>query len=137
MPNQIKIILVDDHKIVRESWSLLLNQVPGFSIVGECANGMEAIEDAQKLLPDVMLIDINMPFYNGFETARIISQKTPTVKIIGISINDLPNYALKMIKSGAKGFVTKSSPLHEVVAAIKEVYGGHQYICQEIKNQMN
>ena len=137
MTNEIKIILVDDHKIIRESWSKLLKQIPGFSIVSECTNGMQAIEDAEKLLPDVMLIDINMPAYNGFETARIISKKNPSVKIIGISINDLPNYALKMIDSGAQGYVTKSSPLHEIVKAIKAVFGGHQYICEEIKNQMN
>ena len=135
--DKIRIILVDDHKIVRDSWSMLLRQTPGFSLISECENGIEAIEKAQQLLPDIMLIDINMPSLNGFDTTRMITEKVPSVKIIGISINNQPNFAVKMIASGAKGYITKGSPLPEIIKAIKEVYEGREYICHEIKNQMN
>lgn len=135
--NQIRIILVDDHKIVRESWSLLLSQTPGFSLIYECENGSQAIEQAQKLIPDVMLIDINMPNLNGFETTRTITEKNPNVKVIGISINNQPNYATKMLQSGASGYITKSSTLQEIVKAIHEVHEGRQYVCEEIKQRMN
>ena len=136
MPD-IRIILVDDHKIVRESLSLLLKQTPGFSLISECENGLEAIKKAQELLPDIMLIDINMPAINGFETTRTITEKTPSVKIIGISINNRPHFVTKMLDSGAKGYIMKGSPLQEIVKAIKEVYEGRQYICKEIQRQLH
>ena len=129
----IKIIMVDDHKVVRESWSMLLKQTPGFSIVAECENGIQAINEAQSLLPDIMLIDINMPAINGFETTRVISEKCPSVKIIGISLNNQPRFATKMLEAGAKGFVTKSSPLSEIIKAIREVHEGREYISEELK----
>ena len=135
--NEIRIILVDDHKLVRDSWKILLSQTPGLLMVSECENGYQAIEHAQKFFPDVMLIDINMPNINGFETTRTIIEKNPNVKVIGISINNQLNYATKMLQSGASGYVTKSSPLQEIVKAIHEVHEGRQYICEEIKSRMN
>ena len=134
---QIKIILVDDHKIVRESWSMLLNQTPGFSVIAECENGIDAIEKAVELKPDIMLVDINMSSIDGFETTRSILLKNPLVKIIGISINNQPNYAIKMLDSGAKGYLTKSSPLNEITTAIEEVYKGNTYVCEEVRKKMN
>ena len=134
---QIRIILVDDHKIVRESWSMLLNQTPGFSVIAECENGTEAIEKAQQLSPDIMLVDINMATMDGFETTRQLVEKNASVKVIGISINNQPAFAIKMLNSGAKGYVTKSSPLNEITKAIREVHEGRQYICEEIKKRMN
>ena len=133
--DSIKIIIVDDHKVVRESWSMLLKQTPGFSIVAECENGIQAIEEAQRLLPDIMLIDINMPAINGFETTRVIAEKCPTVKIIGISLNNQPSFAIKMLEAGAKGYVSKSSSLSEIVKAIHEVHAGGQYISEELKTE--
>lgn len=135
--NKIRIILVDDHKIIRESWSMLLNQTPGFSVIAECKNGEEALEKVTNLVPDIMLVDVNMSDMDGFETTRKILEKNPAMKVIGISINNQPGFAMKMIHSGAKGYVTKSSPLNEITKAIQEVYEGRQYICEEIKKRMN
>jgi two-component system, NarL family, invasion response regulator UvrY len=134
---QIRIVLVDDHELVRGSWKLLLKQDIRFSVVGECRNGAEAIEKAQKLMPDIILMDINMYPVNGMEATETISKVAPTVKIIGLSINNQPAYVQKMLNAGAKGYMTKNSSLHEMTHAIMEVHNGRQYICEEIKERMN
>jgi DNA-binding NarL/FixJ family response regulator len=132
----IRIILVDDHKLARESWSLLLGYEVGFEIVHECSNGEEAISYAKKLRPDVMLVDINMSPVNGFEVTRRVLAENPKIKIIGISVNNQPSYANRMLELGAKGFVTKGSPFDEVTFAITEVHRGQQYVCWEIRNMI-
>jgi DNA-binding NarL/FixJ family response regulator len=137
MPHPIRIILVDDHDLVRESWKTLLDKENSFSVIAQCKNGSEAIELAGALLPDIMLMDINMSPVNGFEATQKITESSPTVKIIGISINNNPRYATKMISLGARGFVTKTSPFSELKMAIQRVHNGESYICQEIHKKMN
>jgi DNA-binding NarL/FixJ family response regulator len=132
----IRIILVDDHQLVRESWSLLLKQDNRFQVLAECANGPEAVEKARSLLPDVMLIDVNMSPMNGFETTQRIATANESIKIIGVSMNNQPTYARKMIESGARGYVTKNSSFHEMTQAIVTVANGGEYICEEVKSKM-
>jgi|KBSMisStaDraftv2_1062788.scaffolds.fasta_scaffold16235_6 DNA-binding NarL/FixJ family response regulator len=133
---QIRIVLVDDHELIRGSWKLLLKQNSRFTIIGECRNGAEAIEEAQKLMPDIMLMDINMTPINGLEATERIARIAPSIKIIGLSINSQPVYAEKMLQAGAQGYVTKNSTLHEMTHAIMEVHNGRQYICEEIRRKM-
>jgi two-component system invasion response regulator UvrY len=133
----IRIILVDDHKIVRESWSLLLGYDKRFAIIHECDNGHEAIEQALSLLPDILLVDINMYPSNGFEVTKKVLQANPAAKIIGISVNNQPSYSNRMLEIGGMGFITKGSPFEEVTHAIIEVHKGNQYVCNEIKNMIN
>ena len=132
----IRIVLVDDHDLVRGSWKLLLKQNELFSIIGECKNGAEAIEEASKLMPDIILMDINMFPVNGLEATERITQQNLPIKIIGLSINNQPAYAQKMLQAGAKGYVTKNSTLHEMTHAIMEVHNGRQYICDEVREKM-
>lgn len=134
--SQIKIILVDDHELVRGSWKLLLKQNSRFTVIAECRNGAEAIEEVQKLTPDIILMDINMFPVNGLEATETIIQKNPFLKIIGLSINSQPVYAQKMLKAGAQGYVTKNSTLQEMTHAIIEVHSGRQYICEEVREKM-
>jgi two-component system, NarL family, invasion response regulator UvrY len=133
MANPIRIILVDDHKMMRESCRFLLEQDKRFNVIAECNNGVEAIEQAEKLLPDIILMDIHMSPVNGFEATRQITTIAPSVKIIGISTNNSLSYATRMVDSGAKGFVTKTSVFDELKIAIQKVYNGEIYICNEIK----
>jgi len=133
---QIRIILVDDHRLVLESWKLLLENDPRFVIVAACENGEEAIRLTRELTPDIILMDINMAPINGFETTIRILAENPLTKIIGISVNNQPSYANKMIEIGGKGFVTKSSPFDELMNAILKVNCGGNYICEEIKRQL-
>jgi len=130
----IRIILVDDHQAIRESWKFLLEKDERFTVIAQCEDGRDAIEKAQRLLPDVMLMDINMSKVNGFEATQQIIDRSPSVKIIGLSVNIHPGYATKMLGLGAKGFVTKSSPFAELTTAILKVHEGENYVCDEIRN---
>jgi len=136
-PKQIRIIIVDDHQQVRETWKLLLEQDKRFVIIAECANGEEAISAAKKLTPDVILMDINMQPINGLEATKEIAIQVPSARIIGMSINNQPSYARNMIQLGAKGYVTKNSSKQEMTSAIIDVFQGKQYICDEVRSKMS
>lgn len=138
MPKEmIRIMLVDDHKIVRESWKLLLESHPLFHVIAESDNGQHAISKAIELQPDVMLVDVNMSPLNGFNVTESVAKAAPNVKVIGLSVNNQPKYATKMLELGAKGYLTKTSPLEEINHGILEVHGGAIYICNEVKSKMN
>ena len=128
----IKLIIVDDHLHVREAWSWVLNQVPGLNVIAQCANGQEAIEAAQRLQPDVMLMDIHMNPINGIEATRSIREFSSDIKIIGVSVQAERSYVNEMLRNGANGYVTKNSSSQEMVMAIDEVVAGKTYICEEV-----
>lgn len=134
--NTISIILVDDHKMVRDTWKLLLHGQENINIIGECASGAEALEIVPKLQPHVVLMDINMSPVNGFEATRKIIKRCPQVKIIGVSVNNQPGYAKNIMQLGAKGYVTKNSDCQEMILAIKEVMQGKTFVCAEVKEKM-
>lgn len=133
---KIRIVLVDDHQMIRETWKFLLSRDERLEVIGECSSGAEAIEIAENRQPDVMLMDINMSPVNGFEATRKIVKKHPGIHIIGVSVNDQPGYARNMLQLGAKGYVTKNSSFQEMVHAILEVTGGKTYICKEVQEKM-
>ncbi len=133
MPYPIKIVLVDDHELIRESWKLLLDKDHRFHVIGQCGNGAEAVEHAVRLMPDIMLMDINMSPVNGFEATKLITETVPSVRIIGVSTNNNPRYAEKLFSLGAKGFVTKTSAFDELKIAIERVHDGEQYLCHELR----
>ncbi|HEV9037553.1 MAG TPA: response regulator transcription factor [Puia sp.] len=128
----IRLVIVDDHMHVREAWSWVLSQVPGLNVIAQCANGLEAIEAARQLQPDVMLMDIHMNPVNGLEATRTIRGFAPDIKIIGVSVQAERSYVTEMLRSGANGYVTKNSPSEEMVTAIDEVLAGKTYICEEV-----
>jgi DNA-binding NarL/FixJ family response regulator len=134
--DQIRIILVDDHKLVRDLWKVLLETNSRFQVIGDYDNGITAIEEAQKLLPDIMLVDINMKPINGFAVTESIIKSNPSIKIIGLSVNNQPMYAIKMIELGGRGYFTKTSHLDEICRGIVSVMNGEIYICEEIKRKM-
>ena len=129
----IRIILVDDHKLVRESLCLLLGYDHRFTIIKECDNGNDAIQQARTLLPDIMLVDVNMSPVNGFEVVKNVLETHPNTKIIGISVNNHPQYVDHMLSLGAWGFVTKGSNLEEMTNAIIAVHEGKQYVSGDIQ----
>ena len=133
---KVSIVIADDHKVVREAWKLMLEQDKRLYVVAECANGNEAIKAATNLAPDVILMDINMHPVNGFEATKKIQKQAPSVKIIGISVNNQPSYARNMLQLGAKGFVTKDSTREEMIDAIITVYNGGTFICEGVKKNM-
>jgi DNA-binding NarL/FixJ family response regulator len=132
--SKITILIADDHTLIRETWSFILNSDPRFQVVAECGTGEEAIEKSKELHPDIVIMDINMPGINGIEATEQIKKISPQSKIIGVSLHTQPTYARKMMQKGAMGYVTKNSSREEMFKAIEEVYEGKKYICEEIKN---
>ncbi len=132
--NKISIMIIDDHTLIRETWSFLLNRNEEFEVVAEVGNGHEAIEIAKDRRPDLILLDINMSPLNGFDVLKMIRKLSPASKVIAISMHSQPSYAKKMLRLGARGYVTKNSPRKEMLDAIHEVSKGNIYICQEVKN---
>jgi DNA-binding NarL/FixJ family response regulator len=123
--------------MVRESWKMLLENNPRFQVVADCDNGFAAIEFAKDLKPDIILVDINMTPLNGFNITEKIMELTSSVKIIGFSVSNKSRYATRMLELGAKGYLTKTSPLGEIHQGIIIVHEGEFYICEEIKKHMS
>jgi DNA-binding NarL/FixJ family response regulator len=130
----ISILIADDHKLIRDTWSFILNTDNRFKVVAECSNGEDAIEQAKQKRPQIVLMDINMTPVSGLEATRQIRKVSPGSKIIGVSMHSQPAYAKKMLQIGAKGYVTKNSSRDEMFKAIMEVHHGNRYICDEVKN---
>jgi DNA-binding NarL/FixJ family response regulator len=130
---KITILIADDHKLIRETWTYILNSDERFEVVAECGDAEQAVELAKELSPNIILMDINMAPFNGFEATEQIRKVSPDSKIIGVSMHSQPAYAKKMLQVGAKGYVTKNSSKEEMFNAITEVYNGHKYVCDEIK----
>jgi DNA-binding NarL/FixJ family response regulator len=131
---KIAILLVDDHKLIRESWALILNTDPRFKVIGETSDVQEALEIAKEKRPGIILMDINMTPVNGFEATILLRKYMPGSKIIGISMHCMPAYARRMLQLGAMGYVTKNSSKDELLEAIVEVDDGNKYLCKEVKN---
>lgn len=131
---KISLLLIDDHKMIRESWSIILGADARFKIVGETSDVELAVQLAKTHLPDIVLMDINMAPVNGFEATKLLLRDLPDLRIVAISMHSMPAYARRMFQLGARGYVTKNSSKDELVAAILEVKAGNKYICEEIKN---
>jgi len=133
-PNsKISILIVDDHKLIRDTWSFILNSDDRFQVIAETDSGKAAIELADNNHPDIILMDINMTPMNGFEATKEIRRISPASKIIGVSMHSQPAYAKKMLQMGAVGYITKNSSKEEMISAISEVARGNKYICNEVK----
>lgn len=134
---KISIMIADDHKLIRETWSYILNNDPRFEVVAECGDSEEAVEMARQKRPQIILMDINMTPISGFEATEKIRKVSPASRIIGVSMHSQPAYAKKMLQIGARGYVTKNSSKEEMIKAILEVLNGNKYICDEIKNNIS
>jgi two-component system invasion response regulator UvrY len=131
---KITILIVDDHKLIRETWSHILNTEPLFRVVGEYGSAEEAIDYAKTYGPNIIMLDVNLPRMNGLEATSVLTKISPASRILGISMHTQPTYAKQMIRNGAYGYITKNSPRQEMIHALKEVYAERKYICNEIRN---
>jgi DNA-binding NarL/FixJ family response regulator len=132
--DKITIMLVDDHKLIRDSWAFILSSDSRFKVIGESGNADDAMRIVKNEKPQIVLMDINMTPVNGFEATKLVRKFSPTTKIIGITMHTMPTYAKRMMQLGAMGYVTKNSSKEELLKAILEVNGGKKYICDEVKN---
>jgi two-component system, NarL family, invasion response regulator UvrY len=127
------VMIVDDHVLLQDTWSLLLASSEKYEVAGKAGNGEDAIKLAREKRPDIMLVDINMSPMNGFEVLQEVRKFSPGTKVIGVSMHSQPAYAKKMLREGAKGYITKNSNSEEFLFGINEVAEGRQYVCKEVK----
>jgi two-component system, NarL family, invasion response regulator UvrY len=135
--NQIKLIIIEDHTMVREMWKVVLKDEDDFSIIADCGTFAQAVNLIKKEKADVILLDINLAGDSGFDLVPLILEYSPGTRILGVTMHNLVSYAKKIIKLGAHGYVTKNSTNKELVEAIRTVAEGKTYICQEVKNLLS
>lgn len=123
----IRVLVADDHTIVRESLVNLLNQSGECLVVGEASDGLEALRKAHELQPDIAILDISMPGLNGIEIARRLTRELPRVRILMLTMHEEEEYVLHVIKAGAAGYLVKDSTTKELVAAVRALHAGQGY----------
>jgi two-component system, NarL family, response regulator NreC len=124
----IKIILADDHQVVRKGLQALLSAEIDFNIVGEAGDGLETVKLAEQLQPDVLVLDLMMSGINGLEVTRQLNKKNSKIGIVILSMHSNEAYVLEALRSGAKAYILKESPPDELIRAIKEVAAGRRYL---------
>ena len=122
--DKIRILLADDHTILRSGIRALLENEPGLSVIGEAEDGRAAVSMACKLKPDVVLMDIAMPLLNGLEATRQIKIQCPDVKVLVLSMHDNEEYIRQALEAGAMGYILKDAAPGELIGAIRSVYRG-------------
>lgn len=132
----IKIMLVDDHDLVRTGLKRLINDVEGFRVVTEAASGEEALQEAKINDIDIVLMDINMPGIGGLEATKKLLHIKPALKIIGVTMHDDEIFPQRLLKAGAVGYLTKGSDINEMIHAMREVVANRRYICPDIAQQI-
>jgi len=128
----IRILIADDHEIVRRGLRTLLESEPGCSVIGEAANGSEAVAKAVELRPDVALLDVDMPELNGMEVTRRIREALPQTEVLALSVHDSEHVARQMIACGARGYLVKSDAGSELIAALEAVVRHKPFVSPRI-----
>jgi len=132
----IKIILADDHKIVRQGMRSLLESHPGFEVVGEASDGEEALKLMESLSPDIAFMDVMMPNLNGIEAAKIARQRGLKTKLIFLSMHANSTYAVRALQSGALAYLLKDSDFTEILQAIQNVMEGRRYLSAAMSDEV-
>lgn len=132
MTQAIEIIIVDDHSLFRNGMRLLLSNAGNYCIVAEASDGIEFLNKIEKQIPDIVLMDIDMPLMDGITATSKALELYPSLKIICLSMYGEEDYYYKMIEAGVKGFLLKNSDINEVKTAIDTVYNGGKYFSQEL-----
>jgi two-component system, NarL family, response regulator NreC len=134
--SSVRVIVADDHTIIRSGLRLLLERESGYEVVGEALDGRQAVELAESTRPDVVMLDIAMPGLNGIEATRQIVAKLPKTGVIILSMHSDETYVLKALKAGARGYLLKDSAESDIINAIRAVNDGKAYFSPEISKMM-
>lgn len=132
----IRVLVVDDHDLVRMGISRMLADSPDIEVVGEADSGDMALKLAKQLTPDVVLLDVNMPNIGGLEATKRLVQLDKGIKILAVSSLSTQPYPSMLLKAGAHGYITKGTPLDEMIRAIKKVHQGGRYFSSEVAEQL-
>lgn len=136
MLGKITIVIADDHKVVRDGLKSFLARIPDFVVIGEAENGEELLRLFEDMLPDVALVDISMPKMNGLEALKQLHESNPNVKILMLSMHEEPDYIMKAIQNGAKGYLLKNTDERELENAIHAVASGGKYFNSVVSSIM-
>lgn len=128
MRDKIRILLADDHTVVRQGFRLILSAQPDMEIVGEAGNGREAVELAEKLHPDLVVMDVAMPELNGIEATRRLASSAPRTRVLALSMHKDSVYVREILRAGARGYLLKDSIDSDLLAAVRAVARGEGYL---------
>jgi DNA-binding NarL/FixJ family response regulator len=132
----ITVFLADDHAVLREGLKLLLESQEDIKVIGDAANGRDAVKQTKKLRPDVIIMDISMPELNGIDATCQILEACPSTRIIILSMHAASEHILRALKAGARGYLLKESAGKEIIQAVQTVYGGSRYLSRKISDNL-
>src|SRR5215472_9968619 len=130
----IRVLLADDHAMVRKGFRLILEAQPDMEIAGEAGNGRQAVDLAEKLHPDVVVMDVAMPELNGIEATRRLASSSPHTRVLALSMHKDSVYVREILRAGARGYLLKDSPAGDLVSAVRAVASGEGYISPAVSN---
>ena len=132
----IRVLVVDDHDLVRTGISRMLADIDGLQVIGQAESGEAAIKKSRELRPDVVLMDVKMPGIGGLEATRKLLRSNPDIKVIAVTICEEDPFPTRLLQAGAAGYLTKGAALDEMVQAIRMVFAGQRYISPQIAQQL-
>jgi DNA-binding NarL/FixJ family response regulator len=135
-PRPVRLILADDHHLVRKGFRGLVADEPDLEVVGEASNGREALELCRRLRPDLVLMDVRMPEMDGLEATRAIKSEYPDIGVLVVSMHENPDYLLQAVDAGAAGYVLKDDPADRLINAIRRTLNGESPLNQELATQL-
>ncbi len=133
---RIRVLIADDHKVVREGLAAILNAKQSIEVVGEAQNGQEAVEKARSLVPDVILMDVRMPRMGGVEATRQIKRESPHIGVIALTMYDEEHYIFDLVRAGATGYLLKDTDSAQIVVAIHAIYRGESLINPSVASKI-
>ena len=136
MSDRIRVVLADDHALVREGTAELLERAGGVLVIGQAANGADALQLVQTLRPDVLLIDVAMPGLDGIQTTRRSRAMSPRTAVLALSAHEEVAYVRAMLEAGAQGYLSKAARAHELVAAVRAVAAGETVLSPRVAAQV-
>jgi two-component system invasion response regulator UvrY len=132
----IRVLVVDDHDLVRTGITRMLADIDGLQVVGQAESGEESLHKARELKPDVVLMDIKMPGIGGLEATRKLIRSHPDMKVVAVTVCEEDPFPTRLLQAGAAGYLTKGAALEEMVQAIRMVFSGQRYISPQIAQQL-
>ncbi len=133
---KIRVLIVDDHRVVRDGLSKILEACSDIHVIGEAANGLDAIRKYEELKPDVILLDISMPKLGGLEVSRRIKKEDPSARIVILSMHEEEEYSMKLVRLGVSGYLLKDSAAQEVIEAVRSAFAGRVYFSPQISKTL-
>jgi DNA-binding NarL/FixJ family response regulator len=134
--NKIKVLIADDHELIRQGVRSILHSVRGAQVVGEAVTGLQAVEQTQKLKPDVVVMDLAMPELDGIEATRQIRSANPSTQVIVLTMHDSEIMVRRMLNAGASGYVLKSELANKLKTALRVVHRGSRYLSRQMSERL-